>query len=974
MDGEDVGGGGVYPVFRHPIILYMDRTGHDMKEKNSTEPVMVTSAIINQAEREKHSNWFIIGLVPNLHMISSAQRRLGKGRRANRSDSVRDYHRCLKTILQSLVDCQREMPVFKIRRGDRAIYARLKVEVALVVGDNKSQNCLSIRVDDYSPSTPRMGRRCLTEYCRSSCPNHVCHPINHSFVEKLCMAALGCTYGLQDGGQQPTAPLSENLDRYMQFVDGLGTANERLRIKRARILRQRICDDVLRRVFGSHAVDCAFFQVDFGDQPGKIMRATVTDILHTVEEGLMKKLFLPLVGSLPDVTRTWLDQLVGMMFDGVNRSGERDEYPRVNFTRGYTQLTNLSADESVGQLFVLAVILQTEMGREIMNSRFDLEYDKKRMNPFEQYVDDGGDDDDGGGDDGGDVHGGEGDDCVGDYEVGVVSDVEIDLILEKLRLDFLVNDILPRIPVFHQERMRQVFRMIVTPSIVKRYNNIPVLFPLDVCLDYRSVGLEFQHHQTEQQQQQQYNYVVDESVDGFPFVCPDNRIDCSLKLWDISQLSLLVESVLCFHSFLKHGHHLLGHEANIGAYKRSLSFLRHAVVQFIQKKPGVPLGNDMKFLELSHFLDDQLEFGCAAGFSTGTGERCLKKWVKCPGKTVQKRSDDIFTSQTARQIYEHGLINSIVESNRYCLGRVGKHVVGNDVGVVTEGDDVNHREEENQQHQDHCQQERIRMRNKNFICHVTKDKAVIHRMVSRTKLHPDQVEFPLVVLNWFHQMFSGDLHHGNNNNNNNNTIIINNNDNNNNNTHDNNDNEDNGGLETQNVNARTELFIQLFTEALISDPESGVSSSLIRSHPQFAGGTSWYDFVSVKYQYDHNGQSETFPVKVFVMYQHPETRQYCFLGQEVRNQTQTMKQRETLLFDHWCLESARDPLTDLYQPVLTSFQMEVIDARIYVIDLDPTKGLSRPCSSDFGILQVKDLKAEWSKQFLQSWEMWMQYQ
>ena len=93
----------------------------------------------------------------------------------------------------------------------------------------------------------------------------------------------------------------------------------------------------------------------------------------------MPKLLKVFYGMMGDKQRTQVDDLVQAMFcEGHNRSSERNSYPRVSFTRGYTQLTMLSADERVGQLFVLSVLLQTESGRWVLEPRFQLDFDKKR--------------------------------------------------------------------------------------------------------------------------------------------------------------------------------------------------------------------------------------------------------------------------------------------------------------------------------------------------------------------------------------------------------------------------------------------------------------------------------------------------------------------------------------------------------------------------------------------------------------------
>jgi hypothetical protein len=55
----------------------------------------------------------------------------------------------------------------------------------------------------------------------------------------------------------------------------------------------------------------------------------------------------------------------------VTRSSVLNEFPRINFTRGFTRLTMLSQAEKVGVLFALHVLLHTNKGKELMSKVLD---------------------------------------------------------------------------------------------------------------------------------------------------------------------------------------------------------------------------------------------------------------------------------------------------------------------------------------------------------------------------------------------------------------------------------------------------------------------------------------------------------------------------------------------------------------------------------------------------------------------------
>ena len=89
----------------HPLSLYIDKTGCDGIMKATLEPLMCTSGLLNQTNRQNVSNWFMIGCVPNLELSSKAKRS------KESLQSLQDYHRCLEILLEPLKEVQRNMPV-----------------------------------------------------------------------------------------------------------------------------------------------------------------------------------------------------------------------------------------------------------------------------------------------------------------------------------------------------------------------------------------------------------------------------------------------------------------------------------------------------------------------------------------------------------------------------------------------------------------------------------------------------------------------------------------------------------------------------------------------------------------------------------------------------------------------------------------------------------------------------------------------
>ena len=103
--------------------------------------------------------------------------------------------------------------------------------------------------------------------------------------------------------------------------------------------------------------------------------------MHTLEEGIIPIVIHCLIDPLTDSKKKELDDLVTKLLGSssqVNKSGDRHLFPRVSFTRGFCSLSLLTADERVGQLFIISMLLLSSSGKSILQGRFSLDFDEKR--------------------------------------------------------------------------------------------------------------------------------------------------------------------------------------------------------------------------------------------------------------------------------------------------------------------------------------------------------------------------------------------------------------------------------------------------------------------------------------------------------------------------------------------------------------------------------------------------------------------
>ena len=81
-----------------PIILYLDKTGTDVLQRYSLEPMLFTTAALNRESRENRRFWRHLGFIPSFKSMEDSK------------DSLDFYHQCLTVILNGLKQAQENPP------------------------------------------------------------------------------------------------------------------------------------------------------------------------------------------------------------------------------------------------------------------------------------------------------------------------------------------------------------------------------------------------------------------------------------------------------------------------------------------------------------------------------------------------------------------------------------------------------------------------------------------------------------------------------------------------------------------------------------------------------------------------------------------------------------------------------------------------------------------------------------------------
>ncbi len=309
--------------FLMPIILYLDKTGTDILQRNGLEPVLFTTSVVNRKSRQRHQCWRPLGYIPDLQAKSSAVKAVDASSKKTAGRSTRHYHACLDVILQSLVKAQQTGIVMRLRLGNHLKTVRVKVPVAFVIGDAKSGDMLCGRYGNYN--TSRISRACDAHSSNCSNTEVHCSYVKQQEIESLCQIAL-----FQKGYD-----IKENKTYSKEEVD-----NAECR------LHDLSC----------HPVRNAFHSVNFGNDPRGIYGATPTDLLHAFLEGILKySMGIIFDSSLTARMKVEVDKIVDRCFAN-NRNSQRKFFPRTNFRKGFTNLTLLTACEWEGVCFTVMIL------------------------------------------------------------------------------------------------------------------------------------------------------------------------------------------------------------------------------------------------------------------------------------------------------------------------------------------------------------------------------------------------------------------------------------------------------------------------------------------------------------------------------------------------------------------------------------------------------------------------------------------
>jgi hypothetical protein len=617
-----------------PIILYMDKTGTDVNQRYSLEPVLFSLTALPREQRESRHAWRHIGFVPPI---------ANEGKEES-STSLQFYHDCLSYLLDGLREAQKNPPTVGIRSPEgNIVQRRAFLPLMVVMGDQLSQDTLCGRLKANSGGAGRVHRSCMCSYLNIDDPYHECRNVNSSTLNQF-------TYLATISEEDMDARISSD-----QFA--LSTTKDR-RITKSFLLKQRtMFRGILRHPYTTHPIKNGFTEIDFGSWPSGIHNATLDDFMHSVEAGMLAYITETVYDGLTKKEKESVEQSTRSILTG-QRCSVLSTFPRWRLQPGFTRQTLMTSGERVGSVLALSLSLNDPLVRETIQQGHQRQVQKYldlSMEPSSQ---------------------------MDDKSVSIpefyleqhmhqLDDQSILHTLEHMIRHGFSLDLLDDLDPFQINQMvwhcSDLFKTTGYPEnypkedIESLYTDLGKVKSIVPKEKFRVVKYALQTQPTKLLSNYYFRKI--EGVTGKHFKKKANKkgegSSAAVLSSKMETLNIFLEYVLCFHAFRKYSStlplFLQCHYANIKAGNRF-------VIEYFQKL--IYRGNasvDSRFPKIhaqcrismnTELLNTVMNFSCE------TGERLLKTEAKGISRTAQQRGNTTFLTQTMSRLQDRSVLDS----------------------------------------------------------------------------------------------------------------------------------------------------------------------------------------------------------------------------------------------------------------------------------------------------------------------------
>ena len=323
-----------------PVSIYTDKTASDKMGRRGVEPVVVQFHRLNRFCRQQPRAKRVLAYIPDCNRKSKVAKKRASQSDEGKGRSVRNYHKCLSVALKSFFEGQGfdRKVVAWVRVGDKMKMCRVFFPFVMFLGDAKSQDVICGRFGTIYCQKPC--RSCMTPF--KSLPDHLVDCDWRKFND-LCDVT---ETALKAMGRLSLEDCDKESHYHMHCVS----------VKDAMRQLQEWSVHAHINAFQDHPLH--------GHSDKGIMGATPTDPMHVFLHGVLDYVIKTYVDYMTPTEKHVLDKFVDQILV-PQRQGIRKDFPRVNFTNGVSNLTQITAEEWAGVAFTLLTFLMTQTGTYI---------------------------------------------------------------------------------------------------------------------------------------------------------------------------------------------------------------------------------------------------------------------------------------------------------------------------------------------------------------------------------------------------------------------------------------------------------------------------------------------------------------------------------------------------------------------------------------------------------------------------------
>ena len=331
--------------FLLPLIFYIDETGTDVFQRYPLEPLMFTLGILRNFVRERSSSWRHAGFIPKVPRAKTS------------CESLQLYHDCMAMVLSTLQTIQDHPPTESLQFGDDPpVEMELIIQVCFMMGDQKSQDNLTGRKLNNTGFAGRSHRGCMCSGPYSSDPCLRCKPVPIQVLNELRDISFtsNSDSSLMKGilNKYPLSPRGK-LSREAKLAQDF--------VKR----RAGLAHEILGEVFTMHPIHNAWNDISFGANKNGIFGATLDDPMHFNESGLFDGVTKAFYGCFTEEELKKFEESTRSLYQH-SRSSVRSEYPKSRISKGFTNCTLKTANETVGSLLSVVLTVQDNKVFDLM--------------------------------------------------------------------------------------------------------------------------------------------------------------------------------------------------------------------------------------------------------------------------------------------------------------------------------------------------------------------------------------------------------------------------------------------------------------------------------------------------------------------------------------------------------------------------------------------------------------------------------